>query len=165
MTITSKTAYADFEQYESVLTPESVQEIQHAAQEYFKPYYMLTLNEFLGLLQKDFQLLGDLKEPSVLQVYWLKGWKSFLEEFTKTCETLNEKDPNAETLQDGCVKLQPEENMLIFVREYFGLQSFTEAGEVTIGEYVLARKDRFNQNRMRRNFEAQQIKKLKSKKR
>lgn len=163
MTITSKTLYADFEQYESVLTEESVQELKQAAQDYFKPCHLLTIDEFWGLLRKDFQLLGDMKNPTVLQVYWCKAWAAFLEQFTKTCEKLSPKDPEADAIQSGCVQMQPQENMLIFVREYFGLKSFTEAGRVTIGEYVLARKDHYNQNKMRKNYEALQLKKIKNK--
>lgn len=163
MTITSKTLYADFEQYESVLTEESVQELKQAAQEFFKPCHLLTIDEFWGLLHKDFQLLGDVTNPTVLQVYWCKAWGSFLEQFTKTCEKLSLKDPESDAIQSGCVQMQPQENMLIFVREYFGLKSFTEAGHVTIGEYVLARKDHYNQNKMRKNYEALQLKKIKNK--
>lgn len=161
MIITSKTKYVDFQPYEGVVTEEGKADLMRAAEDFFKPCYMLTLDEFWGLMQKDFHLLGDMTEPSVLQVYWLKRFQQFCEEFTKTCEKLSTKEPNEEALQVGCVKLQPQESMLVFVRSYFGLQSFEEAGRCTIGEYVLARKDQFNQWRLKKNYEAKQIQELK----
>ena len=163
MTITNNTKYADFAQYESVLDDEGRKALEDAAEQYFKPCYLLTLEEFWGLLNKDFQLLGDISNPSVLQMYWLKRWTAFLEQFTKTCERLEMKEPNAEQIAEGCVKLQPQESMLVFVREYFGYRTFAEAAQCTIGDYVLARKDRYNAWRQRKNNEAIQLSKMKKK--
>ena len=53
--------------------------------------------------------------------------------------------------------------MLVFVREYFGLPSFFEAGKRTIGEYLTARKDKYNEQRIRKNIEDKQRAQLKRK--
>ena len=164
MQITSNTPYAQLQPIESVLTEESVQELKAAAEAHFKPCYTLTIDEFFGIINGDFSLLGDMTEPSVLQVYWAKRFADFCEEFSKACERMNFKDPTQEHLHEGCVKIEPQEAMLIFTREYFGLPSFFDAGQRTIGEYLTARKDRYNEAVVRRNHEAEQKRKLKVRK-
>lgn len=163
MKITSKTKYEDFMQYEAVLTAEQLQQIKQAAEEQYKSCYMLTIDEFFGILAGDYSLLGDMSKPSVLQVYWLKRFADFCDEFSKACERMTLKDPTKPSLTNGCVKVEPQEGMLIFLREYFDLPSFFAAGERTIGEYLTARKDRYNDAVMRKNYEAEQRRKMKVK--
>lgn len=161
MTITAANKFSDFAPYADVLTDESDKKLKQAAERTYKPCFMLTLNEFWGCLHGNFELLGDMSEPSVLQVYWLKRFADFCEEFSNTCERLQTTEEKDGNLFTGCVQLQPEESMLLFVRSYFGLKTFAEAGECTIGEYVLARKDRYNEWRMRKNYEAKQMQNIK----
>lgn len=165
MKVTSKTTYAEFEQYENVLSDESKRDLMAAAEKQFKPCHMLTLDEFWGLQNRQFDLLGDISNPTVLQVYFVKRFEQFCEELTKALEALEIKDPNLQGTDSGCVKMSAQECMLLFVRSYFGLPSFEDAGKRTIGEYMLARKDRFNEWRLRKNYEQKQLAKLKSKKR
>lgn len=167
MKVTSNTLYADFAQYEDVLTEESKADLLRAAEEYYKPCHMLTLDEFWGLTAGNYELIGvkgtDESKITVLQYYWVQRFKSFVEEFAKSCERLNMKDKDSDAISKGCVKMQPQENMLIFAREYFGLKSFKDAGLITIGEYILARKDRYNTWLMKKNSEQLQIAALKNK--
>lgn len=165
MKITSNTLYADFAQYEDVLTEESKADLLRAADQYYKPCHMLTLDEFWGLTAGNYELIGLTSEEqaTVFQYYWVQRFKSFVEEFAKSCERLSMKDKDSDAISKGCVKIQPQENMLIFAREYFGLSSFVEAGKVTIGEYILARKDRYNTWLMKKNSEQLQIAALKNK--
>ena len=163
MRVTNNTPYATFQPYEGIITPESARELKAAAEAQYRNCYTLTIDEFFGIMSGDYSLLGDMKEPSVLQVYWLKRFADFCEEFTQACASLSIKDPAHEHLRDGCVKMQPQEAMLIFTREYFGLPSFYEAGKRTLGEYLTARKDRFNDAVFRRNNEAEQKRKFKHK--
>lgn len=164
MIVTEHTKYSDFEQYESVLTENSVRELKACAERFYKPCHTLTIDEFWGCVNKDFELLGDLQNPTVLQIYWLKRFADFAQEFTKSCEMLNAGASDLENMQSGCVKLSPQESMLTFVREYFGLGSFEAAGMRTVGEYILARKDTYNKYKVRKNYEAAQLRKIKSKK-
>ena len=164
MRIDEQTKYADFQPIEDAIADDEKQKIKAAAEQYFKPCYTLTIDEFFGLLNGDYSLLGSMAEPSVLQVYWLKRFAEFCEEFTNACARMNIKDPEKEHLHTGCVSIEPQEAMLIFTREYFGLPSFFAAGERTIGEYLTARKDKFNEAVVRHNFEAEQKRKFKMKK-
>lgn len=162
MIVNADTKYKDFVQYEKVLTKESEADLMKAAEQYFKPCYQLTLNEFWKVLNGNFDLLGDLTEPSVLQVYWIKRFTAFADEFKQSVEKLNTETPEMQGLDANCVKILPQESMLIFIREYFGLPSFMEAGQRTIGEYILARKDRYNEFVLRKAYEAKQKQKLKT---
>lgn len=163
MQITNNTPFAQFAPYDGILTPESVKELKDAAEAQYRNCYTLTIDEFFGIIGGDYSLLGDMSNPSVLQVYWLRRFADFCEEFAQVCGSLSIKDPAREHLQSGCVKLEPQEAMLIFTREYFNLPSFFEAGKRTLGEYLTARKDRFNDAVIRRNNEAEQKRKLKHK--
>ena len=165
MRITSNTLYRDFEVFEQAITQESMQDLKAAAERKFGNCYNLTIDEFFGVVGGNCSILGDgLNNPTVLQVYWLKRFKDFSEELLHICERLTIKDPSREHLQNGCVKLEPMESVLIFTRDYFGLPSFMEAGKRTMGEYITARKDKYNEARMQRNAEEETRRKLKLKK-
>lgn len=161
MQITEHTLYADFRAFEAALTSESVREIKAAAERKYGSPYELTIDEFFGVMSGDFSLLGDATKPTVLQEYWAKRFVEFCDEFAKTCERLTIKDADDERMSAGCVPMTAQERMLTFTREYFGLPSFFEAGKRTIGEYLTARKDRYNAARMQKNFAEDQKRKLK----
>lgn len=164
MRITSNTKYADFEQYEYALTEEGAQVLMAQAEEMYGQCSELTIDEFWGLIGRDYSLLGDMSEPSVLQVYWCKRFAQFCEQFAKACERLKlEPTETEKQAQTGCMPMSPQESMLTFVRSYFGLHSFYEAGKIRIGEYLLARKDAYNDARAKRNYANIQQAKLKHK--
>ena len=151
--------------YEGVLTTKSEDELKRSAEQVFKPVHTLTINEFFGVVNGDYSVLGDMSDPTVLQVYWLKRFAEYVETFADICKRTRV-EPTAEQQQaaKGCVQIEPAEGMLIFVRSYFGLHSFREAGEITMNEYVMARKDTYNNALIRRNMEKIQMCKLNTKK-
>ena len=163
MQITDKTKYSEFAEYEPFVTQDSLQELKGQAERYFRNCYALTIDEFFGIIGGDYSLLGNISDPTVLQVFWLKRFKDFVAEFGNACERLTIKDPSREHLHNGCVKVEPQEGMLIFTLDYFGLQSFFEAGKRTLGEYLTARKDKYNEARMQRNIEEDAKRKFKRK--
>lgn len=165
MIITERTPYEDYVQQERVASDETAAQIHAAACRYYKQYAELTIDEFWGLMAGDFSLLGDTTKPSVLQIYWQRGFEEFCKTLTKTLERLViPENPNKEAeIQRGCVEMSAQEGMLIFVRSYFGLPSFYAAGKRTMGEYITARKDDFNKTMTKRNFEALQMRELKTK--
>lgn len=163
MQVTEQTKWCDFEPYAEVLTQESIQDLKHAAEKKYGFCNNLTIDEFFGLQAGDLSLLGDVQDPTVLQVFWIKRFKDFCSDFIKVCERLTIKDPANAYVYNGCVDMEPLESMLIFTREYFGLPSFSEAGKRTIGEYLTARKDKYNEARKQRNFEEKQKQRFKTK--
>lgn len=162
MIVTAKTKYRDFKDIEQVALEESLQELKHAAEAHFKPCSMLTIDEFFGVVAGDYSLLGDLADPSVYQVYWLKRFADFADAFKVECER-TQLPQTAEQKQaaQGALELTPQEAMLVFVQEYFSDRSFFDAGTHTIGEYLLARKVKYNEQLAQRNFENIQRNKFK----
>ena len=166
MRITTDTKYSEFKRIEKYASDLSLAEIKAAAQRVFVAYNELTIDGFWGCLNGDFSLLGDMTEPTVLQIYWLLGFEQFCKDVSALLERLKlPTDPNKVAMYDkGCVEMTPQESMLVFVREYFALPSFYAAGRRTIGEYLTARKDTFNRDMQKYNFNKHQEAKLKAKK-
>ena len=171
MEVTSKTLYSEFAPFEQFATQESLQELKRAAEQLYGNCYGLTVDEFWGIVNGDFSYIGITpetreSEPTVYQVYWIKRFNDFTQEIANACKRMTIKaTPEQEQAANGCVKIEPMEQMLIFVRSYFGLPSFKAAGLITMGEYITARKDDYNQKRTQRNWEDIQRRKLKRNKR
>lgn len=163
MIITPETKYTFFQDFEHTISDESSAELKKAAEQYFKPCHALTVAEFFGVLNGHFELLGDISDPTVLQVYWQKRFREFVDEFSTACNRLKIHPDDEAELTSGCVNLTGVEHMLVFLRDYFGLPSFEAAGERTLSEYLTARKDKFNEWRIMKNREAIQARKLKQK--
>ena len=171
MEVTSKTLYSEFAPFEEFATQESLQALKQAAEQKYGNCYGLTIDEFWGLCNGDFSYVGITPETkqdelTVLQVYWAKRFTDFTQEIANACKRMTIKPtPEQEQAQNGCVTIEPMEAMLIFVRSYFGLPCFADAGKRTMGEYITARKDDYNQKRTQRNWEEIQCRKLKKNKR
>lgn len=162
MRVTSNTRYADFEPCEYAVTDEGRELLMAQAEDMYGRCVELTIDEFWGLASGDYSKLGDMSNPSVLQVYWAKRFEQFCEQFTKTIERLHiEPREDEKRAQAGNLKMSPQESMLLFTRSYFGLHSFYDAGKITIGEYLLARKDAYNDVKTKRAYADIQNAKLK----
>lgn len=153
MRINSKTKYWRLQPVEKFLTPESVQELKSAAEKEFGSMYDLTFADFWNCCNDDFSILGDMSNPTVLQVYWAKRFVDFLDEFGKTMKKLEMQPTEDErAAANGLIKLTWGECVLVFLRDYFGLKSFKEAEKITIGELIIAKRAQYNQDKFRRNF-------------
>ena len=83
MKVDEHTLYSDFEVFEKCLTQESLQELKRAAEEKYGSMYNLTIDQFFGISNGDFSVLGDMTNPTVLQVYWQKRFSQFCDEFAR----------------------------------------------------------------------------------
>lgn len=176
MQIRLHSKYVEFAAFEQYATQESLQEIKAAAEREYGNCYGLTIDEFWGICNGDLSIIGidpvqvkdgkfDWAKLTIAQVYWKKRFDDFVQEIAGACKRMTIKPtPEEEQAQNGCVTIEPMEAMLIFVRNYFGLPSFADAGKRTMGEYITARKDDYNQKRVKRNWEEIQRRKLRIKK-
>lgn len=165
MIVTPETLYTEFQPVEDCVDEASKTDLMKAAERAYKACNELTLDEFWGVMNGDYSLLGNLDEPKVLQVYWLKRFAQFVDEFGNECKrTQLEPTPEQRQASQGTLEMLPVESMLVFVRQYFGLHSFADCGRITIGEYLTARKDHYNDALIQRNYEKIQREKLKLKK-
>lgn len=161
MTISGFEKYADLVGIIDVLTDDSKKRLGDACVESVKPFWTLTFNEFFACIRLDFSAIGictpeDLANASVAQTLWVERFRGFIDEFVKVCEALKVPQTPAEKMAStGCKPCTFEEHALLFCREYFGLHSFREAGETTLGDYIIAIKDTYNKAVQVRNRAAQ----------
>lgn len=154
MRVTSETKYADFQPVERFVTDEQAAKIAQAAEQYYCTPYDLTFAEFHACSRGDFSnVLGHTEEPTVLQVYWCKAFAKFCKDFAEQLQKLQlPPTPEQERAQSGLLQVDFHEGCLLFIRQYFGLQSFREAEKITIGELYIAKRDAYNTEKFRRNY-------------
>lgn len=155
MQITEKTPYSRLQPIERYLTPESVEQIKQAAERHFGLCGAITLADFFACADGDFARVIGGGEPTVLQVYWIKRFcEDFLPAFTAACESLKSPQTAKELrAMQGLKRLTMQEGMLVFVQAFFGLPSFEAAEKITLGEYILARKVKYNNDIARFNYD------------
>lgn len=124
-------------------------ELYERAQEHIgKHYGELTIGEFFGCLRGDFSAIGAgerWQDVTQGQYIWAMGFASFLDDLTGTLARLTPPmTPEQKAAQAACLRVGFEESVLVFVQQYFGLHSLREAEELTLNEYMIAKKDRYN---------------------
>lgn len=150
------------EELDNLLTEESKTSIRDLAIRTYGAFNDLTIGRWVECMHGDFsRVLGDIT-GSWLQIYWLRAFKEFCEEFPKTLERLSPKMDNDE--QRACEGLMQStliESLLVFTRNYFGLHSFNEAQEITLGEVLIAKKASYNDAVFRKMLAKIQLEKTK----
>lgn len=162
MIVTKKTKYAKMAPFEKCLTMEAVAGLKREAERAYVSMYELTFVQFLKACNGDFvTILGDMRKPTVLQVYWRKRFEDFKKEFGEMLKNTNV-PPTADQQRasEGLPKPTFAENILVFVRQYFGLHSFQEAEQITLGNILIARRDAYNTAMFDRKLERIQIEKM-----
>jgi hypothetical protein len=124
--------------------------------------YTLTLAEFFACCEGDFScVLKDQNNITTGEGLWLETFRDFVADFCKILERLViPQTPEQKQASANCLSVEWQEGMLVFVRAYFGLKSFAEAENVTIGDYLLAKKDDYNANIFQRNMAKIQTQKI-----
>lgn len=162
MLITSQTKYSEIADADKYITAQSAEELKRAAEANYVGMYDLTFADFHACANGDFSdVLGDMTDPTVLQVFWCKRFSEFVQEFaealkqTQTQQTAEEKQATK-----GLLKTDWAEGLLVFLQDYFGLRSFKEAEAITTGEILIAKRARFNEDMYRRNLARIQTQKI-----
>lgn len=166
--ITNRTLYN--EAVEELISPEQIEEIKNNAVKYFTGFrpYEMPLRIFLEILEGTFKaekIDRDCKNGLTLFAkLYLEKIGDFAKDFCEKYEALTHK-PTAEEQKAGeaCLETNFRENILVFTRSYFGLQSFVKAYEITTGEILIAKKDSYNETAFRRAMSKIELDKIKSK--
>lgn len=166
MIISKETKYSDFAPLEKYLKPAEKEKIKAAAEACFKSMADLTFGEYWSACNGHPEaIIGDYREPSVLQVYWLQRLREFTNELARLLKNLQ--PPRTATEMQAADALRPctfAESVLIFLRSYFALPSFRDAEKITIGELLIAKKDAYNTAMYQRKLAAIQAAEMKRKK-
>jgi len=128
----------------AVFLPELVknESLRKAAWNYFvkKDFYSLTVDEFCTLVEdgtwKERTLTAS-GEITLFGLVFSEDLRKFVEEFTRALKayTIISSDTSGSSVQCSMI-----ESMIFFCREFFGLPNFKVASEITIGDYLLAKK-------------------------
>lgn len=168
MVIDAKTLYADFFAIEDVLTDESQKALQEAVDKAFVSYYDLTIKNLFECLRGDFSVIGVIKgreaDITALQGVWMRGFTKWCDKFIKLIETYTPPATmEAKKAQEFCVKQKFEESVLVFMREYFALHSFSAVYDLQVSDYILAKRDSYNKAVFEQAFARITAQKFKSK--
>lgn len=168
MRIDANTKYVDFFGYENALTDDALKALRQGAQMAYKSYYSLTIREMFACMHGDFSLvgleIGKEEELTAFAGVWITGFKDWIEEFIKTLKGLQP----PQTLENQqaaakCIKVEFEESVLVFCREYFNLQSFDAVYDLSVSDFLIAKKDAYNKAIFERTLSQLMTKKYNSK--
>lgn len=105
----------------------------------------MKLKRFFELINEEYYKTINYNEITVFEYYWILGFKDFIEEFIKILKNFEIKEtPEENQAGKFCYESTFQESILIFTRNYFNLPSFEAVGELSLGEYLIARKDNYN---------------------
>lgn len=171
MKIDGNTLYSIFQPSERFLKAGECERLKEAAQRHFYPlngFWDMSLSDFFACCRGDLSCFGiDFSEPertTVFQIYAANAFSSFVTDFCDTVERLGVPGTIEEQqAQEACLKVSFEEGIIMFVREFFGLPSFSQAYTLTLFDYLMARKQTYNKEVCQRRMNDIMNKKLKTK--
>lgn len=158
---------AKYSRYADILpfvTDESRKELIAKVIEKRNPY-TLTLADFFACVKGDFScVVTDVDQPTTADVLWVENFVTFIEEFAAVLKRLSiPQTAEQKQAQKNCLPVDWQEGMLVFARKYFGLHNFADAEKITIGDFLIAKKDDYNTAIFERNLHKIQTQKLKQK--
>lgn len=123
--------------------------LQEDAVAHFGDPWQLTLKDFFALMEGDLSYLGLTKESSInasiRQYVWMQAYQEMVVSVTEILKRLQvPQSEEAKKASEFCLKTEKKEGAIVFARKYFGLKSFAEAWDVTISDFIIAKKDEFN---------------------
>lgn len=164
MRITERTLYSTIQPIEKYFADSMQSEIMRAAEGKFGGMYDLEFATFWACAGGDFSHLGDMRNPTVLQVYWIKSFGEFVEEFAEQLKKLTIPQTSEEMQAgQGLLQVTCGESILVFLQQWFGLKSYKDAEKITIGELLIAKRAQYNQDLFRHRLSKIQTAKFKKK--
>ena len=140
------------------LTDESREQVRAAVLQQFGRFEDITLSDFISYTNGDYTPAGiDTEHPenmTIGQYVWLLEFRKFVDLFNKINSGLAiPETADAKKARKGQKPMTFAEYLLVFCREYFGFKTFDEAAEkLTVSDYLVAAKDRYNAGIFRYNM-------------
>ena len=109
-------------------------------------FYGMKIGAMLDAMHGNYEGIRQDDGNTVFDIMRIKAFKEWLDEFLSVAEKLTPK-PTATQVKNaaGTIRLSFDESVYIFCRAYFGLPNFDAVNELTVGDYLLAKKDDYNQ--------------------
>lgn len=156
MKIDRYTLYVDFAAVEPYVEASELETIRRASVvDKFgdEGFYGLTLGGLLDGIKGDFEALHDCDGETVFDRYREAAFCEWLNEFVSVVNGLTLKPTPQQMRQaSGCKPVTFEESVYYFTRSYFGLQCFNAVRDLTVGDYIMAKKDDYNKAVIDRNI-------------
>ena len=165
MRITARTQYATIAPFEKYFTAQTIDALKASAEKVCGNMYDLSFATFWACQNGDFSHLNmDVSNPTALQVYWIKRFGEFAVDFAKQLQAYTlQPTADEQAANNGLLRVDFAEAMLVFLQSWFGLKSYKEAEKITLGELLIAKRAQYNRDKFQRNFAAIQRKKIKTK--
>lgn len=170
--VTYNTRFLDFLPFIDCLQEGEEERLMHEAEvaRYGNDgFWAMTLEQFAKAADGDKSEVlngADWQTATVQDYYLAKAFATFASSFANMVQAMTVK-PSAreEAAATSCKKVTFLEGALFFAREYFGLPNFTAAAQITLADYLLAKKDAFNRTIYQRTLADMQAAELKRTKR
>lgn len=164
MKITNRTKYSTFKPFEDYVSDDTLRALQDASEKEYGGMYDLQFAEFFECVNGDFSsVLGNVSNPTVLQVYWVKRFEKFADEFARVLKGLQIRQSADEVRASAnLLKVDWSEGLLVFMQQWFGLHSYKEAEKITVGELLIAKRAAYNHDTYQRALADIQMKKYRN---
>lgn len=150
MQVKNDTRYLDAAALLTVATEDTLRKIREAAPYVVLGsggYYDMTLGQFGALLQGaeplDVFARGSYEDLTVFEYYTIAGLADFIKQYSEQLVKLTPQPDNGD-VKPSTLPMSATEALLVFAREYFGLQSFAAAEKTTLADLLIAKKDAYN---------------------
>ena len=111
-------------------------------------YGELRIGDFFDCIRCDFSVIGvcsTWNNATQAQYIWAMGFADYMENFSKMFERMTLRGTaEQQQAQMVCLRVGFEESVLVFLQDFFGLHSFKEAEDITVNEYLIAKKSAYN---------------------
>lgn len=119
------------------------------AESVFGSPWSLALKDFFALSDGDLTYIDldkeDTATATIRQYMWMCSFRECVEQVTNVLQSLQvPQTPEAQRASQKCLKMGFKESTLVFVRRYFGLHNFTEAENISVSDFIVAKKDEYN---------------------
>ena len=143
---TTAREFAEIEKYVSDEQRKAIKEVAVRSLFGEAGFYGMTIGSMLDAMHGNYEGIRQDDGNTVFDIMRIEAFKEWLDEFLSVAETLTPK-PTARQVKNsmGTIRLSFDEAVYIFCRSYFGLPNFDAVNELTVGDYLLAKKDDYNQ--------------------
>lgn len=128
-----------------------------ASQKYLNRYFWeMSIRDFLDAQSGKRAWFDVSRIPTLAEYILLSRFSSFCDTFTQAVEnyTISDRELRKEEIKASrwCKKMSIAESMQVFMQRYFGMRSFDDALDFTLGDYILAKKADYNAKIFERKY-------------
>lgn len=161
MKINHKSKLSKFLPFVDLLTEESEQKLKDEAVRFYLQdgFWYITLGSFLQAANGNFDVFFakkfKIEKATVFQYYVIAAFKDFVDEFSNVMSNLSLK-PTIDEAQasSNLMKVEFAEGFLVYAMKTFGYKSSKEAEECVLIDFLMRKKDDFNNQLFQRNIAA-----------